>query len=426
MRSVIPSLARALVLVVLIAGTAAAQRLEVAGQLSVLVDAVPRQDAAELRPRLHVDFSGTPRQGATEVRYRFDVAVEALAATRRGAGVGDGRVDVRDGWVEIATKRIELRAGYGRVIWGRLDEIAPTDVVNPIDVARFLLEGRSEARRAVPFVRARWFVTEDLQVEPVLVAHFRRGTYDALDEPTSPFNPLTTLVLPAGIALSAPEVTHQLPESGVSGGVRVTGTIGRVDVGGAVYRGHEPFGVLGFVPDQGPLVGPQVVGRLVEDHLRFTMIGGDFETVRGEWAFRGEMAAFTERYTFSVNTFSVVPSRSLEGGLGFDRRAGAYRVFGTLLWQHDWSPVDPLLTKTDVNLVGSIDRTFGRDEWLTRGFVVVNPADGSAFVRGVVIWRPRDAVAFEASAGGFAGTSDDTLGQFKGRDFVFGRMTYFF
>ena len=47
---------------------------------------------------------------------------------------------------ELTAGRLDVRAGFARVIWGRLDEVQPTDVVNPLDVSRFFFEGA--ARRA--------------------------------------------------------------------------------------------------------------------------------------------------------------------------------------------------------------------------------------------------------------------------------------
>ena len=74
------------------------------------------------------------------------------------------------------------------MVWGRLDELQPTDVVNPLDVSRFFFEGRSEARLAVPLVRARIHAGENVSIEAVYVPIFRRGRFDRLAEDSSPFN----------------------------------------------------------------------------------------------------------------------------------------------------------------------------------------------------------------------------------------------
>jgi hypothetical protein len=397
-------------------------RPQIDGQIAVLFDAVPKQDATELRPRLRIDLSGS--RGS--LRYRADVSVEGLAADR-GGSAGAVIAQGRDVWLEWAGAHVELRGGVGRLPWGRLDEIAPTDVINPLDTAKFLLEGRAEARLPVVFLRGRVFASEAVRVEGVLLPVFRRATFDALDEPTSPFNLLRTLVLPAGV-VAAPGIEHVEPETSwenLSGGGRVTGTIGRTDLGVAVFRGFDGFGAVTFEPEQ-PIVGPAIVGRLVERHERFTMIGADVETVRGDWALRGEVAVFVERQVASMSGLGLVPARTIDAGAGFDRRAGAYRVFGSVLVRREWSPEDPLIDRTDVSLVGSIDRSFGRDRWLARAFAVVNAADRAGFVRGLVVWHVRDDVTLEGSGGAFVGTSDDAIGRFRDRDFAFARVAYHF
>ena len=62
-------------------------------------------------------------------------------------------------------------------------------------------------------------------------------------------------------------------------------TAGRLDFSVSAYRGRDGFGPVWFEPDSlltPPTPGLFVVGRLVERFPRFTMIAGDFETVRGD------------------------------------------------------------------------------------------------------------------------------------------------
>jgi hypothetical protein len=399
---------------------------QVEGQVSVLVDAVPKQDAVEARPRLRLDLSGDAGS-RRQFRYRFEAALDMLAAGRGGAAA-DAGLNVRDGWVEFAGERVDVRLGFGRLVWGRLDEIAPSDVINPLDTARFFLEGRSEARRAVTFVRGRLFLSDAVHLEGVLVPRFRRGTFDAMEEETSPFNLVNDLILPAAGPVT-PRITHLEPStswSTLSGGARMSATAGRVDFSASAYRGYDGFGIVTFEPFFEIAIGPAVLGRLVERYPRFTMIAGDVETARGEWAVRAEVAAFVEKGFQGMSVPGSVSGRAVDAGGGFDRKAGEFRVYGTVLFHRQWSDEDPLVARTDVNLVASIERQLRRDRWLIRGFGVANPADGSAFLRGVVQWKARDNFTMEGSGGLFAGTSDDTIGRFKGRDFLYARATVFF
>ena len=403
------------------AGQTSQPSLTIAGQVVLFADVLPRRDVTEFRPDILIDAAG--RRG--RLAFRAEATVEGLVA-RRGVTVTDAAVRPRDVWIEVAGARADLRAGYGRVIWGRLDEIQPSDVVNPTDAARFLLDGRTDARLPVTFVRGRVFVRETLVVEGVVVPRFRRGVFDRRDEATSPFNLVNGAVLPAGVE-AAGAIRHVEPDggwAGVSGGGRVSATVGRVDVAGAVFRGFDAFGPISFeVTTQ---IFPSVIGELVERHPRFTMISGDVETVTGKWALRGEAALFVERTLAGVSRPGLVDGRSFDIGAGVDRRAGDYRLFASVVAHREWSPEDPGVERADVSLVGSIERPLRRERWLVRVFGLVNPADRSSFLRGLVAWKPRDNVTIEASAAVFMGTSDDTIGRFHGRDFLFGRVRYHF
>jgi hypothetical protein len=399
-------------------GTAPSKRIEVDGQVSVLADVLPRRDVAELRPQASVDATW---RTSTAVRMKFEGFVEALAA-RRGGGVTDAAVRVREAWIEAAGPKGDLRAGFGRLVWGRLDEVQPSDVINPLDTARFLFDGRSAARLPVAFIRGRAFVSESTVIEGVLAPVFRSGTFDELDESSSPFNLLNDLVLPAAIEISAPGVARLKPSRSwrnVSGGGRISGTLGKVDVSAGAFRGFDGFGLVSFEAES---IAPAVVGRLVERFPRFTTVSADFETVSGEWAWRGEAAMFVEKTLNSPN--GPVKGRAVDAGLGLDRRTGNYRVFLSGVVHREWSPRAPGIDRTDLNLVGSIERHFSRERYFARAFGVMNPADASAFVRGLFIFRMRDDFALEFSAAAFVGTGDDTLARFHGRDFLLTRLRW--
>lgn len=410
--------------------------VDVRASATLMADALVRKSVGELRPQLAGAVTVAPARWFTA---RLDGAVEGLVSGR-DVDVTAYALRARDGWVEFRGGRGDVRAGYGRLVWGRLDELSPSDVVNPLDATKFLFEGRSEARLAVPLVRARFIPSERLTLEAVVNPVFVRGQYDLLDEDTSPFNLTRDAVMPAGIVATEGR-RHLMPDGeGVSGGGRALMTLGRLDVGVSTYRGYDGIGPVFFQPSTttgsagtedrvlpvGPEVGitltESVVGDLVEVHPRFHMYAGDFETVTGPWAWRGEAAYFSRRASAAANYPVTVPATSLDVGLGFDRTAGPLRVFGSFLLHRDepLHDVDPV--RTDYTLVGSVARTLHQDRVTMRGFVVSNPDDRAGFVRGLLSWKLRDRVAIEMSGGTFYGTSDSTVGRFHGRDFVAGRL----
>ena len=401
------------------------------GELSAMVVDFPKQDSGELRARGTIDVTADPKPW---LRLHFDGLAEALLGSRSTVGdstrrASDAIASVRDAWGEVRFGGIEVRAGYGRLVWGRLDEVMPSDVINPIDTTRFFLNGRSDARLPVAFVRTRVFLPGEASVELVASLPGRRGRFDSLEEPTSPFNLLNDVVLPAGGA-GGFEIHREEPKASwrnLQGGARVSATAGRVDMSVSAWRGFEGFGLISFEPvlvylPGGPL--PFVVGRLVERYPRFTMIAVDAETVRGGWAIRGEVAAFVDK-TLSGSD-GPANGKAIDAGVGVDRAAGDYHLFGSVIWHREWFTSSTLDAVNHVNVIASIDRRFAREKYLARIFGVVNPDDTSGFLRGLFSWSLRDNVLLEASGGVFLGEGTDTVSRFNDRDFAFLRLRYSF
>lgn len=367
-------------------------------------------DATELRARVFAEQKVEPSK---RVRINLSGFAEGLAR-RDGSRVKDGIVRVQDASIELSAPRVDLLAGYTRVAWGRLDELQPTDVINPLDVSRFFFEGRSEARMPVALVRGRVFVTDDITIEAILVPVFRRGRFDQVAESTSPFN------LARGQSAT---VTREPATSlyNVQGGGRFSATTGRVDWSVSAFRGFEPFGVYELLTRL-----PPAIAEL--SFPRFTMVGGDFETVRGEWGVRGEVAAFVEDSFQDLSR--PVDGTSFDAGVGVDRKAGDYRISGTIL-VHREKYDRPLVTtgessRTDVSLIGSADRSFAREQHTVRLFAVYGASEASSFVRGIWTAKVRDDVAIETSIGWFFGGGRDLIGRFSDSDFAYARLKYYF
>ena len=240
------------------------------GNVSVLrgSPAEPRGDG-DAGARCSRKRSSTPARTCDSSHPGF---VEGLVADR-GGQVNDAIVEPRSCSSSSERERgSALAVGMGRVVWGRLDELQPTDVVNPLDVSRFFFEGRSEARLSVPLIRATIHAGEKASIDGIYVPWFRRGRFDRLDEPTSPFN----------IAPLIPFVDERPARTAANG------------QGGVARQRHErTSGLVGVglprVPAVRGVFGVRARSNWSAIYPRFTMIGGDFETVSGAWAIRGEV-----------------------------------------------------------------------------------------------------------------------------------------
>ena len=380
------------------------------GYTSVLVDHFPNRDATELRARV---FAEEKIDAGPRVRVTASGFVEGLLADRSGK-VTDAIVEPQDVTFTVRSTRAEITAGLGRVVWGRLDELQPTDVVNPLDLSRFFFEGRSEARLAVPLVRARLFAGDKASVEAIYVPFFRRARFDRLDEPTSPFN--LSPLRPNSGGQPLPPIVDRTPArtaANAQGGARVNLTTGRVDWSVSVYDGLRPFGLYSLAPG----------GTLDRTYARFTMVGADFETARGAWAARGEVAVFPRDAFQTAASPAILDGQSFDVGGGIDRKTGTFHLSGDVLVHHESHGGG---SRTDVSIIGSASREFARQKYEGRLFAVYNPAAESGFVRGIATAGLRDNVKLEGSIGWFAGSGDDTISRFGDSDFAYIRLKYFF
>ena len=421
------------------AATAGAQPLPT-GHLSLFGDYFPnRSGTVEVRARVFAEEKIDPSPSLRIVASGF---VEGLLARRpeavpNPAGVHQSIV-VRDAvarpqdvYLEARGSRVDLLTGLARVAWGRLDEIQPTDVINPLDISKFFFEGRAEARLPVALARARLFFTDETSIEAVYVPFFREGRLDQLDEPTSPFAlqaaPVPVVCLAIGCPTLPPRIDTRTPGATFGngqGGLRISATTGRIDWSLSGFRGFEAFPSYegaGITP-AGELL---IEGR----HPRYTMFGADFETVAGDWGIRGEAALFAED-SFQSPAPGVVGGSSFDAGVGVDRKAAKYQLSATVLVHHE--SYDSALdasgerSRTDASIVVSADRSFARERHRVRAFALTNLSESSGFARAIWFHELRTNLVFEASVGWMAGEGRTVLGRFADSDFLYTRLKYYF
>ena len=86
------------------------------------------------------------------------------------------------------------------------------------------------------------------------------------------------------------------------------------------------------------------------------------------------------------------------------------------------TPFDTEVENTDVTVAGWAERSFAREIRTVRLLAACNPDAASAFVRGIVVFGPRDNLWLETSAGWLRGTELDLLSRLSTRDSVCARL----
>lgn len=348
------------------------------------------------------------------VRYERAFGNWQIVASACGEGligtndrVTTGIVRPLETFLDYRGSRAEFRIGFSNVAWGVLDELSPQDVVSPIDVSRFVLDGRSEARLPVPLARVRLFLPASLTLEGLVVPFARRGWFDQLDEPHSPF-------APPGLYQS-PRSESRYDSELIEGGIRLRGSGAGIDWGISGYRD-----VVDFDRYEATLSGP-TAHRPVR-----TMAGADVEAALGSWVLRIDGAAFVDDPLQAAGPVPAIVRRdTYAAGVGADRRAGESAFYVNALYTH--IPKDPQLDReSEVSVFGGFTRDFAQGTRSIRLFGLWNTESDSGFGR--LVWDHElvENVRLDLSGGLFYGEGGTAFRSIDDTDFVTARIRFFF
>jgi hypothetical protein len=299
-------------------------------------------------------------------------------------------VSFEEAYVDLAFRRFELRVGKQKVSWGRLDEIQPTDNLNPEDLSEFLFRPELERKIGIPAIKLSTFLeayTAELVWAPFFTAYRFPNRRDRW------FPPLLTVPgrvdTPLGsvpIRVRYPDVREPpltLASSDV--GMRIQRAFGEAETSLSVFHGWDKtstFGTRGaatVVPTgmPGSPVAPSIDLDIVPKLHRITVLGGDLAVPIWVLALRAEAAWIHGRF------FPVLIGEQL----GRDPRlVGVVRDTATRVLESGRAETVALplaAAELERNAVqygvgfdytvsdGISRRLTGGHDWLARGFILV-------------------------------------------------------
>ncbi len=347
-------------------------------------------------------------QPSREWEFRGGIRLDAMAQTGK-VDHNEALVDYTDTYVRYRAADTRITLGAQTILWGRVDEIAPTDRVSRADLTRFILDDLPERRRSQLAARLEqnWGETKlDLVWLPV----FRAAQMPDLDSVWSPINRTTGRII--GIAPS-PVISGAIATSRIEddehgsggGGARLKQTGESFDFGLTLSRTRHSLPYYEIIP-----AGP--VTRFVGRHPFSNQLGLDVELTTGDLVWRME-TVYNSDIPVTLNTLSFDTVKSFEwvGGLEFfpggkDTRINLQLAARKLLTDK------PILDIGEYyGLNGEIETEFGNGRWkagarfatgLNKHDVYLNPS--IKFVG----WEPHELyLALHYFEG-----SDNTLGGF--------------
>jgi len=386
-------------------------------------------------------------------------------------------VSFEEAYLDLLFRRFELRLGKQKVSWGRLDEVQPTDNVNPEDRTEFLFRPELERKIGVPGAALTAYLgpwTAEAVWSPVYAAYRFPNREDRWfppllmvpDQVASPFGAVP-------VRTDYPDVDappHTLASSDAA--LRIGRRIGSAEVSASVFHGWDKtptFSVRGtatVVPTGNPAApaAPSIDLRIFPTVHRITVVGADLAVPVWVLALRAEaawihgrffpvllrdldrdprlVAAIAEAATRVAQ--SGVPEtvplplaaaerrhETLEYGIGFDytmneavsrRLTGGEVLSGSfvlvqLMENVIFDGAAPLIAQSVEHLLGlTLRQTFRDDRLLAELKIGYNPNHGDFFLWPQVAYKLTSNLhaAFEARILGGDGTHP--IGQYRDYD----------
>jgi hypothetical protein len=335
--------------------------------------------------------------------------------------------DYGDSYIRYRASQRRVTLGTQTVLWGRMDDHAPTDRLSVQDVTRFALDDLQDRRRAV--LAARWeeFVG-DYKVDMMWVPVFRAAEMPRTDSVWSPIdrsrgriigmpdNPILAPFISAGrfaedddgrggwgvrvsrsgrgfdYAFTLQDTRHSLPYYELNPAVR-----------NALLANPDNIpAALGAAPDT-------FIGR----HSRTWVLGGDlgFSTGRSTWRFE---AAWLSDHPATTTDLRYVTVKAFDwaGGVEFFPGDTDLRVNMQLGGLHLMESDEELMDrKTAYTLFGDVENSFARNRWRARLRYSVGLGRSDVYVNPEVAFVPREPHEIYLGYHHFSG-DEDSLGGF--------------
>lgn len=274
--------------------------------------------------------------------------------------LSDLRADYGDSYLRWRTESWRLTVGTQTILWGRLDEVPPSDRLSVVDLTRGILDDLADRRRATPALRWEGFFGNH-RLDAVWLPSFRGAELPSLDSVWSPVNRRagTLLGLPPSPALEElvrnAYFDDDAPGDDGGFGLRYTHGGGNLDTGLTLGNSRQSLPYYRYEP---------VTNRFVAQYPRSWFAGGDLalQALGGTW--RAE-ALYLEKVpvTRADGRYTTVEALSWGAGAEFFPGDGDARINLQLVGTHLLDPPQ-VLDRTDPwTLNGSWEAPFAHGRW---------------------------------------------------------------
>lgn len=311
--------------------------------------------------------------------------------TLRGAVRADGyaqtgdpsfehsRLDYGETYLRYRGEGTRITLGAQKVLWGRVDEIAPTDRLATPDLRRYVLDGLQDRRLASPALRAEWFGPR-YKLDAVLVPDLREAELPPSESIWHPLDRVNGEIM----GLQPDPVLAAVIQNGTlgadtdgagGGGVRISRTGEKADAALTIQRMRHltPYYELDDGVRAGLLAGDPVPAALanatgatlMERHPWTTLVGADLGVPIGRNTWRLELA-WRSDVPVTAGDLSMQTAEGVDWVAGVELYPGDgdARLNLQVAGHHLLNPPDGVLDRDETYLLnGELENNFARARW---------------------------------------------------------------
>ncbi len=300
------------------------------------------------------------------------------------------KLDYGNSFIRYSDAQWRLTLGADTVIWGRIDEIPPTDRVSVVDMTRFILDDLPDRRRAAPIIRAEGFFASS-KLDLVFLPLFREAELPEEDSVWYPINRDSGEIIGVEsdprIAELVKTATYKTdaPNSDGGFGIRFSDSREGMDYALTVQNNRQSVPYFRLVPEE---------NLIVAEYPRSWVLGGDLAFTASGATWRVEAAWFSDTpVTETNNTYTTVKSVSWGGGVEFYPGDGDARVNLQVGGMNMINPPN-VIDRTDIySFNGSMEAPFARNRWRAKARFYVGLGENDVYINpeiAYIDWEPHE------------------------------------
>ncbi|MBD77349.1 MAG: hypothetical protein CL840_00245 [Crocinitomicaceae bacterium] len=331
--------------------------------------------------------------------------------------------DFRELYMDVHSKKVDVRIGRQQIVWGQADGVFITDIVSPLNLTEFLLWDFNEIRMGVNAVKFKYYPTQDQTFELVWIPIFTPSIVPSgnsiwkpqRDFPAPPSFDSSKIAVPSNIENSEFFARYSLSKSAFD--LQLIGTY--------TWEDLPSISVQKNVDTNMALTGITIT----PEHKRLCMAGGNVSADLLGFIARGEVAYYHGKQFQTADPMdsdALIQKDYLNYVVGLDKSMGTWKLSGQFIQKVIFDYNENILEDEIGNLMTvMVNKSMFREQVRLELFSYIGLTDEDALVRIRGYYFPYDGISIELGTNLFLGDKG-TFGQYHNNSMIYTRIKYSF